>query len=63
MTDFKTKNKEELIKFINEKREGLRSDRFNVAGSAKKGMTPIRSVRKEIARAMTCLTALKNNLA
>ncbi len=63
MTDFNKKSVEELIKFINEKREGLRSDRFKIAGSAKKGMTPIRFVRKEIARALTALNTRKNKLA
>lgn len=63
MTDFNKKSVEELIKFINEKSEGLRSDRFKIAGSAKKGMMPIRFVRKEIARALTSLNARKSNLA
>ena len=63
MIDFKEKSMEELITFVNEKREGLRSDRFKVAGSAKKGMAPACFVRKEIARALTALNAHKNNLA
>ncbi|MBI3634281.1 MAG: 50S ribosomal protein L29 [Candidatus Yonathbacteria bacterium] len=60
MTDFDKKSVEEITKLINEKREGLRADRFKVAGSAKKGMMPIRLVRKEIARALTSLNARKN---
>lgn len=63
MIDFKKKSVEELITFVNEKREGLRSDRFKVAGSAKKGMAPVRFARKDIARALTALNTHKNNIA
>lgn len=63
MTDFNKKSREELVTFINEKKEGLRSDRFKVAGSAKKGMMPICLTRKEIARAFTSLNTHKNKLA
>ncbi|MFA5831212.1 MAG: 50S ribosomal protein L29 [Candidatus Paceibacterota bacterium] len=58
MTDeIKTKNAEELIKDLKEKREGLRGMRFNISGSKIKNVREQRGKKKEIARILTELNA------
>jgi ribosomal protein L29 len=47
----------ELQKLVADKREELRSLRFNVAGSKNRNVKLGRNLRKEIARALTALNA------
>ena len=60
MTDISKKSTEDLVKTIDEKREELRSIRFDLAGSAKKNTKAAMLARKEVARTMTELNARKN---
>lgn len=53
MKEIKKKNADDLVKFLNEKREVIRASRFNLAGSAKKNVKETLLARKEIARALT----------
>lgn len=48
---------EDLTKLVADKREELRALRFNVAGSKTRNVKLARSLRKEIARALTALSA------
>ncbi len=57
--EIKTKSSEELAKDLNEKREGLRGMRFNLAGSKIKNVKEQNSRKKEIARILTELNARK----
>jgi ribosomal protein L29 len=50
---------EELASFINEKREELRALQFNVAGSKNRNVKLARTIRKDIARALTEQNASK----
>lgn len=59
-TDYKNNTPEELMKLANDKREELRTLRFNVAGSKNRDVKAARKLRKEVARA---LTALHDSLA
>jgi ribosomal protein L29 len=54
----KGKTAEELVKFLDEKREELRKLRFEAAGARPKDTNAPQKVRKDIARAMTELRAL-----
>jgi ribosomal protein L29 len=54
--DLKNHTAEELTKLANDKREELRSLRFNVAGSKNRDVKQASKLRKEIARALTALT-------
>jgi ribosomal protein L29 len=51
---------EELNKLTHEKREALRTLRFSGSGGKNHNVKQGKMLRKEIARAMTQLTALKN---
>ncbi|MBI2004862.1 50S ribosomal protein L29 [Patescibacteria group bacterium] len=48
---------EDLQKLASEKREKLRHLRFSVAGSKNANVKQVRTLRKEVARALTELTA------
>lgn len=54
-TDYKNNTPEELTKLANDKREDLRTLRFNVAGSKNRDVKAARKLRKEVARALTAL--------
>ena len=53
--DLKTHSADELAKLANDKREGLRTLRFNVAGSKNRDVKEVNKLRKSIARALTAL--------
>ncbi len=57
--NYKTNTAEELTKIVHERREELRTLRFNVAGSKNRDVKQASKLRKEIARALTALTAVK----
>ncbi len=57
--DLKTHSAEELTKLANDKREELRTLRFNVAGSKNRDVKQAGKLRRDIARALTQLTAVK----
>ena len=57
--NLKTHSAEELIKLANDKREELRVLRFNVAGSKNRDVKQAQKLRKDIAQALTQLTAVK----
>lgn len=59
MTDMKGKGMGELVKAVEEGREVLRAVRFGVAGSHDRNVKKRKSVRKDIARALTELNAQK----
>lgn len=58
-TDLTKHTKEELQKLLDTKREALRALRFSVAGSKNRNVKESATLRKEVARAMTALNALK----
>jgi ribosomal protein L29 len=58
--EFKTSTVEELQKFVGEKREELRHLRFGSAGSKNRNVKLVRTIRKDIARALTVVSS-KNN--
>ncbi len=51
---------EDLAAFVNDKREELRALQFNVAGSKNHNVKQARTLRKEIARALTETNARKS---
>ncbi len=53
--NLKTHSAEELLKLANDKREELRTLRFNVAGSKNRDVKQASKLRKDIARALTRL--------
>lgn len=53
MKEIKKKSTEDLIKLLAEKREAVRSSRFDMAGSSKKNVKAPMLARKEIARILT----------
>ncbi len=57
--ELRQKSKEELTKFLSEKRDQLLNLRFNLAGGRVKNVKVIRGTRKEIARALTLLENMK----
>jgi len=57
--NLKTHSAEELTKLANDKREELRALRFNVAGSKNRDVKQVSKLRKDIASALTQLTATK----
>jgi ribosomal protein L29 len=59
MTDITSKTSADIIKMIDEKREALRVFRFGGAGAKIKDVKQGRSIRKDIARMMTVMTAQK----
>ena len=60
MTDFNKKSAEDLTKIVGEKKEELRTLRFNLAGAANKNTKAALLARKEVARALTALNARKS---
>ena len=58
-TTYNGKEAAELAKIVADKREELRALRFGGAGSKNKNVKAGRSLRKEIARALTALNASK----
>lgn len=59
MTDMKGKGAGELAKLVAQMREELRSIRFGTAGSKDRNVKKQKALRKDIARALTELTATK----
>jgi len=57
MTELQQKNNGELVTYIDEKREELRKLRFGTAGSGMRNTKAIRNLRREIAQALTEVTA------
>ena len=51
--NLETKTDDDLRKLLSEKRDALRSFRFNIAGSKKKNVKEGRDTRKDIARILT----------
>ncbi len=56
-TNLKNHSAEDLAKLVADKREALRALRFSVAGSKNRNVKLARTLRKEIARALTQTTA------
>ncbi|MCX6738514.1 MAG: 50S ribosomal protein L29 [Candidatus Parcubacteria bacterium] len=57
--EIKTKSDQDLMKDLNEKREGLRDMRFNIAGSKIKNVKEQKGRKKEIALILTELNMRK----
>ncbi|MDQ2933212.1 MAG: 50S ribosomal protein L29 [bacterium] len=57
--DISNKTAADLAKLIADKREALRVARFGGVGAKSKNVKESREIRKDIARIMTALTALK----
>ncbi len=62
MKDITSKTNADIIKMIDEKREALRVFRFGGAGAKIKDVKQGRSIRKDIARMMTALSAEKQKV-
>ena len=60
-TSYKGKPKQDLIKTLGEKREDLRKIRFGTSGSKTRNVKETASIRKEVARIMTELTAVRHS--
>ena len=58
--DIQKKKDAELVAHVNEKRQELRKFRFGVAGAGTRDVKAARKAKKEVARALTELTARKN---
>jgi ribosomal protein L29 len=56
-----SKEYQEFLKKLQEKREELRAFRFGVAGSKVKKVTDAKKIRKEIARILQSISILKKN--
>lgn len=56
----KEQTTEQLHKFVAETREKLRTMRFSIAGSTSRNVKETKNLRKEVARALTELTARPN---
>jgi ribosomal protein L29 len=54
---FENHTPEDLKKYVEEKREELRRLRFSIAGSKNRNVKLAKTLRKEIARTLTELTA------
>lgn len=54
--DYKTTETSELLTIANDKRNELRTLRFNVAGSKNRDVKQAMKLRKDIARALTALS-------
>lgn len=52
------KNKDDLIKELNEKRLNLRDLRFGLAGSKNKNVKEIKTIKKDVARILTALRGM-----
>lgn len=53
MEELQKKNDKDLLAYVTEKREALRSLRFAASGSGMRDARAMRTTRKEIARALT----------
>lgn len=53
MKEFKQKSVEDLTKLLDEKRESVRSARFDRSGSSKKEVKGVSLTKKDIARILT----------
>jgi ribosomal protein L29 len=62
-TSFKDKNAEELAKLLVEKREELRTLRFEAAGARAKDPSARKKARKDVARLLTEQTAQQKKAA
>ena len=58
-TNFTKLASEDLAKFVSDKREALRALRFAASGSKNHNVKEARTIRKEIARALTETNARK----
>lgn len=56
--DLTKHTKEDLIKLAQDKREELRVLRFGASGSKNRNVKQVRTLRKDIARALTAHTAI-----
>lgn len=56
MSEYKGKNKKDLLKVLVEKRDALQNFRFGVSGGKAKNVKEGRTLRKEIARIQTELS-------
>ena len=57
--EFKKATTEELRKFVHEQRNELKDLRFSSTGSTNRNVKKVKTIRKDIARALTQVTALK----
>jgi ribosomal protein L29 len=57
MKDITAKTPADLVKMADEKREALRAVRFGSAGAKTKNVKETRTIRKDIARILTALSA------
>ncbi len=57
MSELQKKNEADLVKFISEKRAELKKLQFGTTGSGIRNTHAIRNTRREIAQALTELTA------
>lgn len=62
MSEYKGKNQTDLKKLLNDKKEALRTFRFNLAGSKSRNVKEGRSIRKDIARILTELNSAKSEV-
>jgi large subunit ribosomal protein L29 len=60
-SELRQKSKEELQRFLQEKREKLRILRFDLASGKVKNVREIREIKKDIARILTLQTCPKND--
>jgi len=58
--DFKKATTEELHTFVYQQRNELKDLRFSAAGSTNRNVKKVNTIRKDVARALTQVTALKN---
>ena len=56
MTEFKNKNRKDLMKALHDKKDALQAFRFGTAGSKSKNVKEGRNLRKDIARILTEIT-------
>lgn len=59
-TSFTDYSSDDLMKLVADKREALRTLRFSASGSKNKNVKQARTIRKEIARALTQTSARKH---
>ncbi len=59
--DFKNKDKATLSGLVVEKREAIRNFRFGTAGSKNRNVRESRTLKRDIARIMTQMTAMKKS--
>ncbi|MFT5036728.1 MAG: ribosomal protein L29 [Candidatus Azotimanducaceae bacterium] len=53
MKDIQKKNDKDLVAFVEEKREEVRSFRFGTAGAGTRDVRKVRDAKKDIARGLT----------